>query len=185
MIRLVGSIPARSAIAARPGSLKRAAIEAEHRAKRPLHTKRRVDFGCAIPFTTIPPLVEDGFRECDRVMRAGDSRVLEHYHTARQCLAECLGQPTCDVMLMLVLTLASCSVTPTVKPGATEFDVLPKKKHNAQFAAVLVTRMLWSLRPDYFPWREDQGVVLPVPAMTKKIGETSPRGALLQNRECC
>ena len=50
-----------SAIAARPSSLKRAAIKAEHQAKRPLLQKSVVDFECAIPFNAIPQLVEDGF----------------------------------------------------------------------------------------------------------------------------
>jgi hypothetical protein len=63
MIRLVGLAPSVSAMAARPGSLKRAAIEVEHRAKRSSLRESIIDFGCAIPFNAIPQLVEDGFRE--------------------------------------------------------------------------------------------------------------------------
>ena len=168
--RLVGSVPSVSAIAARPGSLKRAAIEAEHRAKRLSLRKSVVDFDCAIPFNAIPQLVEDGFRQQEKVFKTGNQGILEHYQTARQCLAECLGDPVCDVMLMLVLTMASSSVTPTVLPKAREFSAGPKKD-NSMFAANLVTRMLWFFQPGYFPWDADSGVVLRVSEMTKKIGK--------------
>jgi hypothetical protein len=170
VIRLVGSAPLVSAMAARPGSLKRAAIEAEHRAKRPSLRKAVIEFNCVIPFDAIPQLVEDGFRQHEKVFRTGNQAILEHYQTARQCLAECLGDPVCDVMLMLVLTMASSSVTPTVLPKAREFSAGPKKDRS-MFAANLVTRMLWFLRPECFPWDSDGSVVLRVAEMTKKIGK--------------
>lgn len=167
--RLVGSAPAALAIAARPGSLKRAAIEAEHRAKRRLPRKSEIDFGCTIPFNAIPQLIEDGFRQHEKVFRTGNQGILEHYQTARQCLAGCLGDPLCDVMLMMVLTLASSSVTPAVAPKAQAFSAGPKKD-SSMFAASLVTRMLWSLRPEAFPWDTNNGAILRVADMTKKIG---------------
>lgn len=170
--RLVGSAPSVSAVAARPGSLKRAAIEAEHRVKRSLIRKSVVDFDCAIPFDAIPQLVEDGFRQQEKLFKTGNQGILEHYQTARQCLAECLGDPVCDVMLMLVLTMASSSVTPTVLAKAQEFSAGPKKDRS-MFAANLVTRMLWFFRPECFPWDTDGGVVLRVSEMTKKIGKDS------------
>jgi hypothetical protein len=43
-IQLVGSAPPALSIAARPGSLKRAAIEAEHKAKRPSLQKGAIHF---------------------------------------------------------------------------------------------------------------------------------------------
>lgn len=53
VVKLVGHVLPRRAIAARPGSLKRAAIEAEIQANRP--AKRQVvDLGSPIPFGTIP-----------------------------------------------------------------------------------------------------------------------------------
>ncbi len=52
-----------------------------------------------------------------------------------------LGNPCYDVMLMLVLTLASSSVTLAVPPKTRAFRV-GKKKDAASFAANLVTRML-------------------------------------------
>jgi hypothetical protein len=47
-------------------------------------------------------------------------------------------------MLMLVLTMASFSATPTVLPKARAFSV-GLKKDSSMFAANLVTRMLWFL----------------------------------------
>lgn len=177
VIRLVGSAPPVTAIAARPGSLKRAAIEAEHKAKRASRRRSAVDFGCAIPFATIPQLVEDGFREQEKTFKRGNQGILEHYQTAYQCLAECLGDPLCDLMLMLVLTLASSSETPTIAPTAREFSV-GSKKRNSMFAANLVTRMLWFLRPSHFPWNANAGVILRVSEMTKKVGKISISSSL-------
>lgn len=85
--------------------------QAEHRAKRPSVRKSVVDFNCALPFDAIPQLVEDGFGQQEKVFRTGNHVILEHYQTARQCLAESLGDPVCDDMLMIVLTIASSSVT--------------------------------------------------------------------------
>ena len=171
VVRLVGSTPLVAALTARPGSLKRAAIEAERKAKRPANQKMVIDFGCPIPFTTIPELIKNGFQLQEKNFKQGDQRVLEHYQVARQCLVECLGDPLCDVMLMMALTLASSSVTPSVAPKTQHFQA-GAKKDAAMFAANLVTRMLWFLQPQKFPWEVDAGLVLRVPEMTKKIGKT-------------
>ncbi|KAH8723300.1 hypothetical protein GQ44DRAFT_804304 [Phaeosphaeriaceae sp. PMI808] len=130
--------------------------------------QRIIDFGCIIPFTTIPPVVEDGFRLLTDVFSNGYHTIWNHYQVARQCLIECLGDPICDVMLMMVLTLASSSVTPSVAPRMRCFNAGPRK-HPAMFAANLVTRMLWFLRPDKFPWDANAGMALRVSEMTKKI----------------
>lgn len=172
VVRLVGSALSIAAVTARPGSLKRAAIEAEFRARQPPQPQRRIDFGCAIPFHAIPPLIEKGFQLLDNNFRKGDQRVLEHYHFARQCLLDCLGDPRCDVMLMMVLTLASSSVTPAVAVKSRHFDAGPKKDPS-MFAANLVTRMLWFLQPRRFPWDKDDGAVLSIKEMTKKIGKAA------------
>lgn len=60
VIRLVGSALSVKAVAARPGSQKRAALEAEQEAKRPRMTGK-IDFGCPVPFSNIPQLVQEGF----------------------------------------------------------------------------------------------------------------------------
>lgn len=178
VVRLVGYTPPAVALAAPPGSLKRAALEANDRAKRP-KLRRRIHFGCAIPFTQVPRLVEDGFRSQTKQFKKGDRRILEHYQVAHNCLKSCLGDPLCDLMLMLILTLASCSVTPTVAPGTRHFEV-GQRKDPGTFAANMVVRMLWFLRPQHFPWGGDDPVVLPVPEMTQKIEHKGPNNRMLR-----
>jgi hypothetical protein len=156
------------ALSARPGSLKRAAIEAVERRDRPVKMLR-IDLGCSVPFRNIPPIIELGFQKLDKAFVRGDPKVLEHYHMARINLEQCLGDPICDVMLMMILTLASSSVTPTVAVKSKGF-VMGARKDPALFAANLTTRMLWFLCPEKFPWEKDDGMVLRVSEMTKKIG---------------
>jgi len=178
VIRLMGHTTPAVILSAPAGSLKRAAMEAQHEAKRQ-HTSRRIDFGCDLPFTHIPELVKQGFDALERKFQKGDCRILEHYQVARNCLDSCLGDPLCDLLLTLVLTLASCSVTPTVAPQTRHFQV-GEKKDSALFAANLATRMLWFLRPRHFPWTEDHQLVLRVPEMTKKIEHKGVSNRLLR-----
>jgi len=167
VVRFVGAVPVPRVAAARLGSLKRDAMEAELRVKQ--STKRRaIDLGCEIPFTRIPPLVEDGFQALNKMFVKGDSKIQEHYQVARNCLEECLGDPLCDLLLMLVVTYGSSSVTPCVTTSGKGFEV-GARKNPAQFAANLATRMLWFLRPEAFPWEKDDGTVLRISEMTKKI----------------
>ena len=151
--RLVGSRLPMNSLAARPGSLKRAAIEATQAEDPRAKKKQRISFGCSIPFKNIPRLVEQGFEKLDKLFQDGKSHqgIREHYQLARIVLQGCLGDPCCDVMLMLVLTLALSSVTPAVPPETREFGVAKKRKDPASFAANLVTRMLWFLCRDKFP----------------------------------
>jgi hypothetical protein len=178
VIRLVGAIPPPRAIVARPGSLKRAAIEAEHRAQRPVK-RQAIDLGYGIPFTRIPDLVEEGFSALTKIFSKGNPRILEHYHIARNCLESCLGDPLCDVLLILVLTFSSSSVTPRVAVNKSGFEAGPRKDA-AQFAANLATRMLWFLRPKAFPWDRDDGMVLRISEMTKKIEHKGVGNRLLR-----
>jgi hypothetical protein len=173
MIRLVGSTLPMNSLSARPGSLKRAAIEATQAEDAKHKRRQQISFGCAIPFKGIPRLIEQGFEKLDRLFQGdkGNQGIREHYQLARIVLQGCLGDPCCDVMLMLVMTLASSSVTPAVAPEARAFGVGKKRKDSASFAANLVTRMLWFLCRDKFPWDKDVGTVLRVSEMTKKIGE--------------
>jgi hypothetical protein len=167
VVRLIGSVASVVALTAPPGSLKRAAIEAQHRAKRS-RTRSWIDFSCSIPFTKIPDLIQKGFDVQKKSFRHGDRRILEHYQVVTNCLLDSLGDPLCDLMLMLVLTLSSSSVTPTVPPGERHFTSGPRK-NPASFAAALVTRMLWYLHPEHFSWDHDNEVVLSVSKMTKKM----------------
>lgn len=168
-VKLVGYQPSLEGLAARPGSLKRAAIEAEERATKRLR-RQVIDFRNKIPFKRTPRLVREGFQGQEKNFRRGDQRVLEHYHVASTCVEQCLGDPVCDVMLMLVLTFASSSVTPCVRVGKKGFSAGPRKEAGL-LAANLVTRMLWFYRPERFPVKEDGGRVLGISEMTKKIGE--------------
>lgn len=75
-------------------------------------------------------------------------------------------------MLMLALTMAGSSVTPQVKEDERCFSAAEKKKSPAMFAANLVTRMLWFLKPTSFPeGTKDERGVMRISEMTKKIGK--------------
>jgi hypothetical protein len=178
VVKLVGFSPPSRAIAARPGSLKRAAIEAESRALQP-SKRQKIDLGSEIPFTCIPSIIADGFRAQEKILAKGNQKILEHYHVARNCLERHLGDPLCDVLLMLVLTLSASSVTPTVAGKSHSFEEGPRKDPGV-FAASLVTRMLWFLYPTAFPWEEDDGMVLRVSEMTKKIEHKGVSNRLLR-----
>lgn len=170
-IRLVGTVTSRPVITAMPGTLKRAAIEAEERAARPMK-RLRIDLGLDIPIRTIPSLVSEGFRKLDKLFLRGNQGVRGHYIEATHYLEGCLEDWRCDLMLMLVLTLASSSVTPHVPSGVQHFEAGPKRDGSI-FAANLVTRMLWFLRPNEFSWEQDRGGIMCVKEMTKKIGTDS------------
>ncbi|RKK76702.1 hypothetical protein BFJ68_g18016 [Fusarium oxysporum] len=105
----------------------------------------------------------------------GDQLVLSHYCAAYCCLTDCLEDPLCDLMLMLTLTITASSATPEVRPNTKCFNVTTKRRDPALLAANMVTRMLWFLRPEAFPWDKDRDSVLRVSEMTKKIGESCPR----------
>ncbi|GKU14896.1 unnamed protein product, partial [Fusarium langsethiae] len=177
VIQLVGSATSPAVLAARPNSLKRRALEAEARmaagaadGKR-AKTRPRIDLGYTIPFKQIPDLVTTGFNEIRRVFAKGDQRVLSHYCAAYCCLADCLEDPLCDLMLILTLAVAASSATPEIQPNTRVFSAAVRRRDPAMLAANMVTRMLWFLRPKAFPWDKDDGPVLRVSEMTKKIGE--------------
>lgn len=178
IVRLVGVTKPRHIMNARPGSLKRQAMEAEYRmqleAQQPKRRRGRViDFGYAIPFQTVPAVIQNGFTDLDKIFEKRDPRVLNHYQTARNCLVTCLGDPLCDLMIMLSLTMAASSVTPEANPDGSGFRAKQQRKDPEQLAATLVTRMLWYLRPKDFPWDNDQRGVLSIRDMVKKIGKAT------------
>ncbi len=113
VVKLVSYIPLALALTARPSSLKRVAIEAENKIKQPIKRKR-IDFGCAIPFTNIPKLIKNGFKLQEKNFQNKDQMVLEYYQAAQLCLVGYLGDPLCDIILMLALTLTLLSITPIV-----------------------------------------------------------------------
>lgn len=175
VVHLVGSTAPPILISAPPGSLKRKAIEAEARmasnsAGPSRQRRQQIDFGCKIPFRTIPKLIQNGFSELRRIFANKDQQVLAHYCTAYYCLESCLGDPRCDLMLMLVLTIAASTETPEIKLKERSFSV-GKRKDPALLAANMVTRMLWFLQPEAFPWEKNKGEVLRVSEMVKKLGK--------------
>lgn len=178
VVRLVGHTAPPRAIAARPGSLKRAAIEAESVAGR-TKTRQAIDLGSEVPFTCVPTIIHDGFRAQEKIFAKGNQKILEHYHVARNCLQRSLGDPLCDVLLILVLTFSASSVTPTVAAHSHHFEA-GARKDPGLFAASMVTRMLWFLHPEAFPWEEDDGMVLCVSEMTKKIEHKGVTNRLLR-----
>ena len=86
----------------------------------------------------------------------------------RNYLESCLEEPVCDLLLMLVLTMASSFTTPTVLPSKHEFEV-GTSKNASLFAANLVTRMLWFLCPNHFITAGSNSTVLSITKMTKKM----------------
>jgi hypothetical protein len=136
--------------------------------------RRYIDFGCEIPFKRVPDLVQQGFQELTRYNN--DEQVLAHYHTAYCCLESSLGDARCDVMLMLVLAIAASTETPEVRnPGKAVqigFTVGPRREPQL-LAANMVTRMLWFLKPEAFPWKQNKGDILRVSEMVKKMGKSS------------
>jgi hypothetical protein len=186
--RLTGPFVSPSAAESRPDSKKRARIEAEERSKRPKIRKRRISFGCKVPFDAMPELLQAGFEEQAKQFKSKDGDrqgILNHYQTAYDTLAGWLGDPICDYVLMIVLTIASSSATPTVETGATEFSIRPDRKRPDLFAVALVTRLLWYFRPECFPETKHSkklGGPLSIQEMQPKMGkeDAEPLMATLQ-----
>ncbi len=181
--KLVGSeVSTATIVAGQQGSLKRAALEAAQAyearsfAGHKRFKRRRIHFGSNIPFTEIPALIQEGFRRQREQKGPTGERVRSHYQAALHCLQNCLGDPRCDLMLMLVLTICSSSERLDVQEGDRHFSVSTKPNNPAVLAACLVTRMLWFLRPEAFPWQRDEAQVLRVPDMVKKIGTSGLEG---------
>ncbi|KAK1837395.1 hypothetical protein CCHR01_19984 [Colletotrichum chrysophilum] len=148
----------RAVVTGPPGSLRRAAQEAQIRHEnalydRALRQKRRaISFGDSFPFTDVPGLITDGFLQAKATFSSkGDTRVLDHYQLAMNILSSNIDDPLCCLMLMITLTVCSSSETPEVAPGSREFGAAAKRKDPAQLALVMVTRMMWFLYPASFP----------------------------------
>ncbi|KAK1989575.1 hypothetical protein LX36DRAFT_676447, partial [Colletotrichum falcatum] len=179
VVRLVGPTTVEPAPSGPHGSLRRAAHEAEVTHNKTLQDRgrrreqrRRIDFGCPVPFTNIPKLVLSGFEEARAIFsrKGGDTKVLDHYQVAMHCLAENIDDPLCQLMLMMTLTVCASSETPQVAPKEQAFSAAPKRKDHRLLALALVTRMMWFLYPKWFPWQKNSGgTAHDVAEMTKKI----------------
>lgn len=162
-----------------PNSLKRAAKEAELRMtmaaggepamKR--SRKRRIDVGCEVPFKKVPQRIQEGFGKLGRNYTKTDLMAVRHINRAYSCLINSLGDPLCDMMLLLALTFGACTVTPHIDERGTEFYQATKRKDPDMLAATMVIRMLWFMRKEAFPWEDTDEKVLSVAKMTQKIGK--------------
>ncbi len=81
-----------------------------------------------------------------------------------------LGDPLCDLIILLALTMASSTETPQAK-GKKQGFCTGKRKDPDILAANMVTRMLWYLQPSKFPWTKDDRGILCIKEMTKKVGK--------------
>ncbi|KAF9775753.1 hypothetical protein IL306_006119 [Fusarium sp. DS 682] len=129
-----------------------------------------INFGSSIPFTEIPSCIEEGMELIRDLYATNRPRVLAHYENSRACLEQALGDPLCDLLLMIVLTFTSSTVTPALPPYRTSFEGGPKRDPRL-LAITLMTKMLWFLYPQYFPWQDDDDKMLGIPGMTKQMGE--------------
>ncbi|KAL5603551.1 hypothetical protein FOVSG1_006301 [Fusarium oxysporum f. sp. vasinfectum] len=128
-----------------------------------------INFGSSIPFTEIPSCIEKGM-ELTRNLYASRPKVLAHYENARDCLEQALGDPLCDLLLMIVLTFTSSTVAPALPPYRASFEAGPSRDRQL-LAVTLMTKMLWFLYPHCFPWQNDDDKMLGIPEMTKQMGE--------------
>ncbi|KAL3290631.1 F-box domain-containing protein [Colletotrichum asianum] len=178
VVRLGGQATVQPAPFGPPGSLRRAAREAEIKHERTVkdqvqrqECQPQIDFGCPLPFTNIPSLILAGFNQTKATfLGKGDAKVLDHYQIAMNCLAEKIDDPLCHLMLMITLTICASSETPEVAQGSRTFSAAAKRKDPGQLALVMVTRMMWFLYPTSFPWAKNSGgTAYDVMEMTKKI----------------
>jgi hypothetical protein len=172
VIRLTQHFPTMAIIASRPTSLKQAAIAAQARVDAIIPAKVAVDLGHTVPFTIVPTIITEGFRKRDDMFKSGNQGVRSHYQLALNILQVSLGEPGIDVLLIIAITLASASELPMIAPKESELTMSKKSgRHHGAWAACLITKMLWFLKPDSFGWKKDKGDVIRVSEMNKKIGK--------------
>lgn len=156
------------------GIKREAAEDLVYRQRRQRVKRMRILFGMEIPFRTLPPLIDSGFRELDRIFTGRDQKIREHYMLARTCIEQQLSDPLTTLMLMITVTLGSSTETPGVdhKLSADEqYISVMKRKEPSTYAAALSTRMMWFLDRGSFPWeKKSGGLALPIAQMTTKIG---------------
>lgn len=186
ILRLVGSVKSGSqwaTMSSDVNSLKRRAAEAELRMTAGVKKPRRrvIDFGCDVPFTSMPPLLLRGFAGLFDDPQRTNAAVNSHYQLAQNCLLNHLstGDIRIQLMLMQVLTLASSTETPQVPLGPVEeqsFAPATTKRDAGKYAASLATRMLWFLDRAAFPWKEEERGICSVSGMVKEMGKREARG---------
>jgi hypothetical protein len=144
--------------------------------------------GYEVPFSSVPSVIKEGFRaEQHRVIRR-DLKLAAHYELAENCLVEHRESWQCELLLMIVLTVLSSSVIPSVAAESRVIKAGPRQTDTRQFAANLVTHMLWYLYPKDFPsentwerdWEERWGSISCVSEMTRELRKQGVNNWLLQ-----
>ena len=172
--RLTYNIASMPTFLGRPDSLKHAAIVAQGKVASGLKVLEKfiIELGYAVPFTAVPKEIVEGFEKRDAMFKSGDQTVRSHYQHAINILHLSLGEPLIDLLLIIALTLMMASELPTIAPRESELKPSDKQgRHHGAWAACLITKMLWFLKPEEFGWDKDKGEVLCVKEMNKKIGE--------------
>ncbi|KAJ9413901.1 hypothetical protein QL093DRAFT_2569878 [Fusarium oxysporum] len=131
--------------------------------------KRRINVGCNLPFRKVPQMIQEGFGKLEKNYTKTDPMAVRHINRAKSCLIKCLGDPLCDMMLLLALTFGACTVTPHIDERGTEFYPTAKRKDLDMLAGTMIIRMLWFMRKEEFPWEDTEEKVLSVGKMTQKI----------------
>ncbi|PNP78576.1 hypothetical protein FNYG_08088 [Fusarium nygamai] len=162
-----------------PNSLKRAAKEAELHmvmtAGREPATKRsrkrKIDVGCEVPFKKVPQIIQEGFGKLEKNYARTDPIAVRHLNQAYSCLVDCLGDPLCNMIILLALTFGACTVTPYIDEQGDEFYAAKKRKEPDMLAATMVIQMLWFMRKEAFLWEDTDEKVLSVAKITQKISK--------------
>lgn len=87
-----------------------------------------INFESAIPFTGILEFIETGLNALRKTFAKGNQKILAHFERARDCLQDASGGPLCDVLSIIVLTLASSTKTPTLPESKGNFEPGPHKE---------------------------------------------------------
>ncbi|KAF5228591.1 hypothetical protein FAUST_10982 [Fusarium austroamericanum] len=177
IFKLLGEVSTPRPLAAPPNSFKRRALEADARLKAESELRKRpklrreIHLGYDIPFTEVPEVIVTGFAQS--ISANHDEKAQAHYRLAQLILGQRIGTPECDLLLLLVLTLAASSEMPGVRVGRMADGLITvKRKNPCLFAASLVVRLLWYLQPLSFPQtkeEEDQQGILRTGEMAKKV----------------
>jgi len=176
VVRLTQHFPTLAIMNSKPTSLKQAARAAQARLDATIHVRVSIDLGCSVPFTIVPTIITEGFKKRDDMFKSGNQGIRSHYQLALNTLQASLGELGIDVLLIIAITLASASELPMIAPKDSELTVSKKGgRHHGAWAACLITKMLWFLKPDSFGWKKDKGDVIRVSEMNKKIGKKTYR----------
>ncbi|KAJ9413493.1 hypothetical protein QL093DRAFT_2569582 [Fusarium oxysporum] len=93
-------------------------------------------------------MIQEGFGKLENNYTKTDPMAVRHLNQAYSCLIDCLGDPICDMMLLLALIFGACT------------DIL---------TATMVIRMLWFMMKEAFLLEDTDEKVFSVAKMTQKI----------------